>query len=57
MTDPATPVRPDDQPLSDDQLGQIAGGWITFPCDLGPCTKVFASYEALEAHKATPHNK
>ena len=55
MTDPATPVRPDDQPLNDDQLSQIAGGWISFPCDVANCNKVFSTYPALEAHKASAH--
>jgi len=55
MTDPATPVQPDDQPLSEDQLSQIAGGWINYPCDYDNCTAVLPTYDALQAHKAATH--
>ena len=59
MSDSAPPVRPDDQPLSDDQLGEIAGGGkpgmmsIDYPCDV--CGELFTSYDALTRHKSQRH--
>ena len=62
MTDPATPVRPDDQPLSDDQLGQIAGGRffgggmsVSFACGIGNCKQSFSTHDELLAHQAEAH--
>ncbi len=61
MSDASTPVRHDDQPLSDDQLSQIAGGGkpsggeisINFPCDL--CAELFTTNDALTRHKSRVH--
>ena len=55
MSDASTPVRHDDQPLSDDQLSEIAGGGggrisIDYPCD---CGEVFRSSDALARHKSS----
>ena len=61
MTDPATPVQPDDQPLSNDELSQIAGGRfgggmsVSFPCGIGTCKKSFSTYDELLAHQAEAH--
>ena len=60
MTDPATPVQPDDQPLSNDQLSQIAGGRggtisTSFACGIGTCKKSFSMYDELLAHQAEAH--
>ncbi len=60
MSDSSAPVRHDDQPLSDDQLSQIAGGGpkggggmsVSYPCDI--CGQNFTTLDALTRHQ-TPH--
>ncbi len=61
MSDAPAPVPHDHQPLSDDQLSEIAGGGgrpgmisINYPCDL--CSvPPFDSSDALARHKSKEH--
>lgn len=62
MSDSATPAQHDHQPLSDDQLSEIAGGGgrpgmisINYPCDLCDVPP-FDSNDALTRHKSRVHN-
>lgn len=61
MSDSATPAQHDHQPLSDDQLSEIAGGGgppgmisVNYPCDV--CGELFTSNDALTRHKSKVHN-
>jgi len=66
MTDPATPVRHDDLPLSDDQLSQIAGGGPRRGGDKGDgggtmfaliwCETCQTNVTDLSTHQATVHS-
>jgi hypothetical protein len=60
MSDSATPAQHDHQPLSDDQLSEIAGGGgrpgtisINYPCDV--CGELFTSNDALTRHMSQKH--
>jgi hypothetical protein len=60
MSDAPAPVPHDHQPLSDDQLSEIAGGGgrpgmisVDYPCDV--CGELFTSNDALTRHKSQKH--